>query len=67
VREAVFDDYNRELDETANKLIYIKDEGSRDRNYYVNEWGRLQVNVPWEAEDYFARAASPNIDDFTLS
>jgi 4-hydroxyacetophenone monooxygenase len=67
VRKEVYEEYNKRLDETARKLIYITDVGSRERNYYVNEWGRLQVNVPWEAEDYFRMSSAPNLEDFTLS
>ncbi|MFF3567581.1 flavin-containing monooxygenase [Nocardia jiangxiensis] len=51
VRREVFEDYNKRLDEAMLSLIWY-DEGSRDRNYYVNEFGRQQVNVPWRLEDY---------------
>jgi 4-hydroxyacetophenone monooxygenase len=67
VRKAVYDDYNKRLDEEASKLIYIVDAGSRERNYYVNEWGRLQVNIPWEAEDFYRMCARPDLGDFSLS
>jgi 4-hydroxyacetophenone monooxygenase len=66
VKEDVYDDYNRRLDEEASKLIYLTDSGSRDRNYYVNEWGRLQVNIPWEAEEFYRMCAEPRLDDFVL-
>jgi 4-hydroxyacetophenone monooxygenase len=67
VRKDAHDTYNTWLQDTASKLIYITDEGSRNQNYYVNEWGRLQVNVPWEGEDYFRLCAAPNLEDFVLS
>ena len=51
VREDVFEDYNKRLDEAMLSLIWY-DEGSRDKNYYVNEFGRQQVNVPWRLEEY---------------
>lgn len=51
VRQDVFDDYNKRLDEAMLSLIWY-DEGSKHRNYYVNEFGRQQVNVPWRLEDY---------------
>src|SRR6185437_5221871 len=46
VRPEVFDDYNRRLDEAMLGLIWY-DKRSKDQNYYVNEFGRQQVNVPW--------------------
>ncbi|MCX4815207.1 NAD(P)/FAD-dependent oxidoreductase [Streptomyces sp. NBC_01239] len=51
VREEVFEEYNRRLDEAMLSLIWY-DAGSKDRNYYVNEFGRQQVNVPWRLEEY---------------
>lgn len=67
VRRDVFEAYNERLDETARTLILLRDKGSRERNYYLNEWGRLQVNAPWESEDYFAMCRSPKLEDFILS
>ncbi|MFJ8927582.1 flavin-containing monooxygenase [Streptomyces sp. NPDC102364] len=51
VRHEVFEQYNERLDQAMLSLIWY-DEGSKDRNYYVNEFGRQQVNVPWRLEDY---------------
>ncbi|MBB3665571.1 4-hydroxyacetophenone monooxygenase [Prauserella sediminis] len=50
VREDVFEDYNKRLDEAMLSLIWY-DEGSRDKNYYVNAFGRQQVNIPWRLEE----------------
>lgn len=50
VREDVFEDYNKRLDEAMLSLIWY-DEGSKDKNYYVNEFGRQQVNIPWRLEE----------------
>jgi 4-hydroxyacetophenone monooxygenase len=53
VKNDVFEDYNKRLDEALLSLIWY-DEGSRDRNYYVNGFGRQQVNIPWRLEDHYA-------------
>ena len=50
VRDDVFEDYNKRLDAAMLSLIWY-DEGSKDRNYYVNEFGRQQVNIPWRLEE----------------
>ena len=67
VRKDVYEEYNERLHETASKLILLRDEGSRERNYYVNEWGRLQVNAPFETEEYFRMCKEPDLDEFVLS
>jgi 4-hydroxyacetophenone monooxygenase len=61
--EDVFEDYNKRLDEAMLSLIWY-DEGSRDRNYYVNEFGRQQVNVPWRLEDYHELLERFDPDDY---
>jgi 4-hydroxyacetophenone monooxygenase len=61
-----FDDYNAELDKAASQLILLTDEGSVERNYYVNEHGRLQVNSPFESPDYYDRCSAPDWDDLVV-
>ncbi|MFK0158724.1 flavin-containing monooxygenase [Streptomyces sp. NPDC090493] len=51
VREEVFEDYNRRLDAAMRALVWY-DPASTERNYYVNEFGRQQVNAPWRLEEY---------------
>jgi 4-hydroxyacetophenone monooxygenase len=67
VRQDVYDDYNSRLHEVASGLIYLTDTGSRDINYYVNEHGRLQINVPWEADEYYRLSAFLDLDHYVLS
>ena len=52
VSQAAYDRYNRELDDEAAKLLLMKKEGAPDRNYYLNEHGRMQVKAPWYGPDY---------------
>lgn len=63
VREDVFEEYNRRLDETMLSLVWY-DDGSKDRNYYVNEFGRQQVNVPWRLEEYHELLATFRTEDY---
>ena len=39
-------------DEEASKLLLMQDEGAPDKNYYINEFGRMQVNAPWYGPEY---------------
>jgi 4-hydroxyacetophenone monooxygenase len=67
VRKDAHEEYNRRLDDEANRLIYITDTKSRDINYYVNVQGRLGVNVPWDAVEYHRLTVDPDLDDFVIS
>jgi 4-hydroxyacetophenone monooxygenase len=61
-RQDVFDDYNVKLDAKAKTLLW-EEEG---HGYYVNEWGRSGVNVPWATADYHRMVSKPNFDDFEI-
>lgn len=65
VREEVFHDYNERLDAAHDNLIWEK-EAPRDKNYYVNRFGRQNVNLPWRNEHYFEMVAHFNPADFEL-
>lgn len=64
VREESFEDYNRELDETNNAMVYAMD---GVESYYRNSTGRVVTNSPWSVPDYFARTAEPNLADYTVT
>jgi 4-hydroxyacetophenone monooxygenase len=66
VRREVFDDYNARVDARSAELVYL-DPMSKDRNYYVNEWGRQQVNEPWRVEEYYCMLLDLDVRDFDLS
>jgi 4-hydroxyacetophenone monooxygenase len=65
VREEVFNEYNKRLDDAAAVLIWSHPE-AKDRNYYVNPYGRQQVNAPWRLPDYHALYASFDPDDYHI-
>jgi 4-hydroxyacetophenone monooxygenase len=66
VRQEVFDAYNEALDAAAEKLIWV-DKGAIERNYYVNEFGRSQVNEPWPVQQYYGMIRRPEPSDFVLT
>jgi 4-hydroxyacetophenone monooxygenase len=59
VRQDVFDEYNAALDAAAEHLIWV-DAGSLERNYYVNDKGRSQVNEPWPLTEYYRMIHHPD-------
>ncbi|MGH3249278.1 MAG: flavin-containing monooxygenase [Trebonia sp.] len=65
VKPAVFEDYNRRHDAAMRELIWY-DKASMGRNYYVNHFGRQQVNVAWRLEDQYESLERFNLDDYTF-
>ncbi|KAH7142197.1 hypothetical protein EDB81DRAFT_899807 [Dactylonectria macrodidyma] len=56
----VFEAYNAKLDEEGRGLIWE----SEGHGYYVNEFGRQSVNLPWPTADYHRMVMKPDFDDF---
>jgi 4-hydroxyacetophenone monooxygenase len=65
VRDEVFNEYNQRLDDASALLIWSHPE-AKDRNYYVNPYGRQQVNAPWQLPDYHALFSTFNPDDYHI-
>ena len=66
VQTPAFNEHNRQLDEAASGLIWMVDETSRERNYYVIN-GRLQVNSPFPSVTWHKMLTDPRFEDFDLS
>jgi 4-hydroxyacetophenone monooxygenase len=62
VKREVYDEYNTRLD-AANKKLIWECEGS---GYFVNEFGRQGVNMPWTTAEYHPMIMKPNFDDFII-
>jgi len=67
VKMEAFERYNTALDEESQKLLLLRDEGAPDKNYYVNEFGRMQVNAPWYGPEYQRMCSRPDWDDIDLT
>jgi 4-hydroxyacetophenone monooxygenase len=67
VTHEAHDRYNEALDKEAAKLVMMNDEPSVRKNYYLNEYGRLQVNSPFESPEYFRMSSAPDWNDLDLS
>lgn len=61
VREDVFWDYNKELDEALTHTIWSH---RKTRTYYRNESGRVVVSSPWKYLDYWARTKTFDPADY---
>lgn len=67
VRQEVYDEYNALIDKEASRTVYLLDNSAKAKNYYVNDAGRLQVNVPFTGEQLYAMSADPRLADYELS
>jgi 4-hydroxyacetophenone monooxygenase len=67
VTQEAHDEYNKALDVEASGLLMLNDEGSIAKNYYVNEFGRLQMNAPWQSPHFHEMCTTPDWDDLELS
>lgn len=66
VKESAYLRYNEALDAECQKLILLQKEGAPEKNYYVNEFGRVQVNAPWYGPDFHRMCAHVEWDDLEL-
>ncbi|NKY51031.1 flavin-containing monooxygenase [Nocardia vermiculata] len=67
IRQDTFDDYNDQLHEEAKKLVYLMPSSAIQKNYYVNEFGRLQTNAPWSGEKFYELCARPDESHFEFT
>lgn len=63
VDDEAFERYNAALDAYASTLAFVKDTRSVERNYYVDDTGRLVVNTPYETAELYAMMKTPNRDE----
>ena len=66
VKHDAYERYNAALDEEAKKLLLLQEYGAPEKNYYVNEFGRLQVNAPWYGPEYHRMCTNVDWDDLEL-
>lgn len=67
IRREAFSDYNDRLHEEAKTLIYLAPSSAMKKNYYVNEFGRLQMNAPWSGEKFYEMCARPDEAHFEFT
>ena len=66
VDQGAYERYNKALDDEASKLLLMQDEGAPDKNYYINEFGRMQVNAPWYGPEYHRLCTEVAWDDIHI-
>ncbi|WP_433622183.1 flavin-containing monooxygenase [Nocardia sp. CA-120079] len=59
-----YDEYNERMDAATAEIIW---EGEGVGGYYVNEFGRSGVNMPWGFLEYFSWVIEPDFDDYIFA
>jgi 4-hydroxyacetophenone monooxygenase len=67
VKEQAYERYNEALDEEASSLLLLQEEGAPQKNYYINEWGRLQMNAPWYGPEFHRMCTNVDWDDIEIT
>ena len=67
VKTEAYERYNEALDAESQKLLLLQEEGAPDKNYYVNEFGRLQMNAPWYGPEFHRMCTNIEWDDIEIS
>jgi 4-hydroxyacetophenone monooxygenase len=67
VKTEAYERYNEALDAEASQLLLLQKEGAPEKNYYVNEFGRLQMNAPWYGPDFHRMCTVVEWEDLELS
>jgi 4-hydroxyacetophenone monooxygenase len=67
VTQEAYERYNKALDAEAANLLLLQPEGAPDKNYYVNDFGRLQFNAPWYGPEFHRLCTQIEWDDLELS
>jgi 4-hydroxyacetophenone monooxygenase len=67
VKTEAYERYNDALDVESKKLLLLQEEGAPDKNYFVNEFGRLQMNAPWYGPEFHRMCTNIDWDDIAIS
>lgn len=67
VTEEAYEEYNKALDAEASTLLLLQEEGAPDKNYYINEFGRMQVNAPWYGPEFHRMCTHVDWDAVVIS
>ncbi len=67
VKADVYERYNKALDAEAAPLLLLQEEGAPEKNYYVNEFGRLQMNAPWYGPEFHRMCTNVEWDDIEIT
>jgi 4-hydroxyacetophenone monooxygenase len=66
VTRQAYQSYNDRLDAEMREMLWEEEKGGGN-SYYVNEFGRSGVNMPWTLQDFYEMVRAPDFVDFELA
>jgi 4-hydroxyacetophenone monooxygenase len=63
VKREVYEDYNNSLDKKMETVLWEEERGGGG-SYYVNQFGRSGVQMPWMLDEFYAMIRSADPDEF---
>jgi len=66
VRRKAYQDYNDRLDDEMREMLWEEEKGGGG-SYYVNEFGRSGVNMPWTLQAFYEMVRAPDFTEFDLT
>ncbi len=66
VKRQAYEDYNDRLDAEMHEMLWEEEKGGGG-SYYVNEFGRSGVNMPWTLQDFYEMVRAPDFGEFDLT
>lgn len=66
VTRRAYQSYNDRLDAEMREMLWEEEKGGGG-SYYVNEFGRSGVNMPWTLQDFYEMVRAPDFGDFDLT
>jgi 4-hydroxyacetophenone monooxygenase len=67
VKREAYDRYNAALDVEASSLLLMNEYGNPEKNYYINEHGRIQVSAPWYGPEFHRMCTQVDWNDLEIS
>jgi 4-hydroxyacetophenone monooxygenase len=67
VKQEAYETYNKALDAEAAPLLLMQEEGAPEKNYYLNEFGRLQMNAPWYGPEFHRMCTDVEWEDIEIT
>lgn len=66
VTRGAYQSYNDRLDAEMREMLWEEEKGGGG-SYYVNEFGRSGVNMPWTLQDFYGMVRAPDFGEFHLT
>lgn len=64
LKRSAYDAFNEELDVKEQTWVYHVENGGG--GYYMNQYGRSSVRLPWKLPEFYEKLRAPDFDDYNI-